>query len=160
GLLELSPEAAQSAVDVMDRRAEPEARERAEERIADPPMQHGHRAVLDAPAPRGEAAALHEIASLLELAHEPRHLAEVVAVVRVPHDHELAASPRDPGHQGAPVPAHLDGDQARPGAHGDLSRSIGAPIVGDDDLPADAALAQRALRLLDARGERVRLVEA
>ena len=65
-----------------------------------------------------------------------------------------------PPMSAAPYPRSATTIDARAQPTRDLLRAVGAAVVGDDDLAVDPVLANRALRLLDADPERVRLVEA
>ena len=154
------PEAAQPAVDVVHRRAEPAPHEHREHRVAPPAVQEGHRAGEDRAAAGRQAAPLHERVAGAQLLDELRDLAEVVAVVGVAHDHPAAARRGDAAHERRAVATVLDRDDARTEPLGDLLGAVGAAVVGDDDLAGDAGLGQAAPRLLDAGRERVRLVEA
>ena len=98
-------EAAHAAVDVVDRRAEPAARHAREHRVAEPAVQARHRAGQHASAARLQPAALHEVVALAQPLDELRHLAEVVAVVGVAHDHEAPARRCDAAHQRGAVAA-------------------------------------------------------
>jgi hypothetical protein len=103
----------------VDRRAEPTAGDPRQERIAEPPVQRGHRAGQDDAAPRWESAALDQVEALPELGYEPRHVAEVVAIVGVAHDDERAPGGRDGAHEGVAVAPGRDVYDPRAEALGD-----------------------------------------
>src|SRR5262249_37626391 len=102
----------------------------------------------------------HQVVTLAQLLNERAQLREVVTVVGVTHDDVPRPGGVDPGTEGAAVPLHLDMDDAGPQPTRDLRRSVRAAIVRDDDLALDPALAQEVLRLPDARGQALGLVQA
>ena len=123
-------------------------------------MQPRHRARQHASSARFEPAALHQLVTVPKPGDELRQLAEVVAVVRVSHDHEPAARGSDASHERGAVALVGDEHDPRAGGTGDRDRVIGAAVVGDDDLADDTGGVHREARLLNARGQRIRLVEA
>ncbi len=153
-------EAAKAAVDVVDGRAEPAPRDPREHRVAEPAMQARHRAGQHASAARLEAATLHEVVPLAEAFDERRRLAEIVAVVRIPHDDEAPARGFDPAHQRGAVPPAGDLHEPRAFGSRDCGGAVGAAVVSDHDLAGDSRVLDGGQRLPDARRERVRLVEA
>ena len=112
------------------------------------------------PAAGWQPAALHEVVPVAELLDELRHLQEVVAVVGIAHDDELAPRGGDAAYECVAVAPGGHLDDARPHAPCNVLRAIRASVVRHDDLAGGAAGAQRHVRLVDAYGQRVRLVEA
>ena len=96
---EIARESAQAAINIVDGRTKPVARQHGEHRVAKPTMQEWHCTRQYSPASGFEATALHEVEPLSEPLHELRHLAEVVTVVGVAHDHEPASRGCDASHQ-------------------------------------------------------------
>ena len=88
--------------------------------------------------------------SAQELFDELRDLQEVVAVVRVAHDHVTAAGRGDPTHQRTAVSGPLDPDDAGAEPLRDHRRLVGAAVVGNDDFAMDAAVGDRFASLEDA----------
>ena len=160
-LIERLREAAHAAVDVVDGRAEPAARNPREHRDCRTSDAARHGAGQHASAARLEPAALHEVVPFAKALDELRQLAEVVAVVRVAHDDEPPARGVDAAHQGGAVAAI--GDRNEPRAFGPVAiagESSVLPLSATTTSPAIRRLLHRGQRLPDARRERVRLVEA
>ena len=72
-------------------------------------MQHRHRARADA---AGEAVAHHQVVALAQLGQEARDVREVIAVVRIGHEHIGAAGGGDARVQRGTVAANRYGDEA------------------------------------------------
>ena len=91
--------------------------------------------------------------------HEARDVAKVVAVVGISHDDELATGSGDAAHQGVAV--SLGGNAHNAGSQllGDFDRTVGAAVVGHDNLARDVGVRNRALRLADAGGQRLFLIQ-
>ena len=150
------PERAHPAMEVAARAPEQQIAQPGEDRVPDVSIQRRHRAGLDTAE---EAVPHHELGAAAQRADERFETAEVVAVVGVGHHDELRTRGRDAGEQRAPVP--LDGDVDHAGAQpaGDLLRAVGAAVVGDDHLAVDREVLHGPLRLGDAGGQRLGLVE-
>ena len=123
-------------------------------------MQPWHRAGKDATATRLEPAALDQFVSLAQALDELRQLAEIVAVVRVAHDHEPSVRGVDAAHQCGAVTLVGHRHDPRPLGARDVHRRVGAAVVGHDNLADDAGRLHGGERLADAGRQCVRLVEA
>ena len=88
------------------------------------------------PQPRPE----HHVCALVDLGHERLELAEVVGAVGVADDDDSAARGRESGEIGAAVPALRLVDDSRALFLGDVDRSVGGSVVGDDHLAGKAEL--------------------
>ena len=150
-------EAAQAAVHVAHRGVKEDAADEGQDGVADPPVRPHHRACLDA---SGEAVAHHQVVAFAQLGDERSNGQEVVAVVGVTHDHELASRRLDAADQGAAVALARHVDDTHPQLPGHRQRAVGAAVVGDDDLRRQAVFLDCLLRLADADGQRLGLVEA
>ena len=135
---------------------EQEAADGRQDRVPEIAVQKRHGAGRDA-AP--EAVSHDEVVSVAKLLDEGHQGREVVAVVRVAHDDELAGCRLDAAHEGAPVAFLLHVDDTRPESFRDLDRAVRAAVVGDDDLAFEIVLAERSSRLRDTRLEGLRFVE-
>src|SRR6185437_667963 len=143
-------ESPEPAVHVLDRGAEPAARQPGEHRVSPPPMKKRHRAGHYASTSGGKAATLHEVIPFAKLRQESGDLSEVVAVVGVAHHHVATARRSDSAHQRASVTLLGNWDDTRAKRGRDFLRPVRASIVGDDHLARDLMLAQRLHRLADA----------
>ena len=94
-------------------------------------MQRRHGAIFDAAL---KSVAHDQIVTRLEFFDEVVKGSEIVAVVRVAHDHELSMSGFDPHLQCIAIAALRDDDDARAMGFRDFNRSIGAAVIRDDDL--------------------------
>jgi len=150
-------EAAQAAMEIAGADAEEQAAEIAEHRVAEITVQHRHGAGLDA-AP--ETVAHHQLRPVAQARHEGVERAEIVAVVGVAHDDEAATGGGDAAQQGSSVTLLRDRHDARAHPARDLLRAVGAAVVGDQHLARDTGALEETLRLADAGGERLGLVEA
>jgi hypothetical protein len=143
-------------VHVADRRLEKDATDPGQDRIADP-VQPRHRPTLNA---TGKAVAEHQVVTVAKLLDQRGDGGEVVAVVSVAHDHELAAGGLDAAAKRIAVA--LLGDVNDPDAQlfrDDLG-AVGAAVVGDDDLRGQAIALDGLLRVLDACSQGFHLVQA
>lgn len=84
---------------------------------------------------------------------------EIVAVVGIAHDDIAATGRFDAAERRSPVAALRNIHDAGAEIRGDPRRSIGAAVVGDDDFARNGIGLQEGLRLPDAHGERLRLVQ-
>ncbi len=128
--------------------------------IPDPPVLPRHGARRDLSPACGQPATHHQIVALLELAHEALNSREIIAAVRVPQDHPFPPRRFNPSAQGAPIAFLLDEDHPRSCLPGDVSRAVGAPIIGDQHLAAQPCPLQAGAGHLNTPGQRFRLVEA
>src|SRR5260370_18780594 len=94
--------------------------------IAEVLMQGRHGAWFDF-AP--EAVAHHDVVAFAQFFHESRHVGEVVAVVRIPHDNEWAAGSGDARAQRRAVPALRHANHARTVLFGNLNRAVRRPVI-------------------------------
>jgi hypothetical protein len=156
-LVGLLAEAAQTAIEIPDVTVPEEEPSEARERwISEVLMQRRHRALLNASA---EAVAHDEVRAPAQLLHEARDVAKIVAVVGIPHNDELAARSCDSAHQGVAVSLGLDADNAGSELLGDFDRTVGAAVVGHNDLARDVGIRNRKLRLANAGGQRLFLIQ-
>ena len=155
-----SREPAHAAVDVANLGPEHVACQEREHRIAQPAMQPGHGARFHRAAAGRQPATLHQVVSLSQLGDELRDVAEVVAVVRVAHDHVAPARRADAAHQGVAIAACADWYDTRAERRRDLDGAVGAAVVRDDDFSLDSSRLQGGEGLLDAHAHGLVLVEA
>jgi hypothetical protein len=153
-------ESAKPAVNVVDRRPKPPAGDPRKHRIAKPAVEAWHRTREDASTAGSEPATLHKVAALAQALDQRRKLAEVVALVGVAHHDEVSASGLDSSHERRAVPTLGNRHNASALRRRNLSRTVRAPVVRNDDLAGDARLLHRRQRLPDACRKRVRFVEA
>ena len=85
--------------------------DRGQHRIAKILVQRRHRIRLDAPA---EAVPHDELVAFAQLLHKGIQRGEVVAVIRIAHDDELAARALDAAQKCGAIAAGGYGDDARP----------------------------------------------
>ena len=104
-----------------------------------------------------ETIAHHEVITFAQFRHKFVQLREIVGVIGIAHQDELTARRGDPALQGAAVAAPLHGDDARAKVPGNLLRSVGAAVVGDDHFAADAMPLQGVDRFFDANARRLPL---
>ncbi len=140
-------EATQATMRILDRRAEKEVQDAGKDRVADVAVHPRHGSGQNASL---EAIAHHQLVAPAQLLDKGRQPREVVGIVGVAHDDVLAQGGRDPSLQSATVTLALDVDHARPLVAGQLLRTVGAAIVGHDDLTADAHAVEARARLGDA----------
>ena len=76
-----------------------------------------------------EPVAQHDVIALAQLFHESRHVAEVVAVVRVPHNNEGTSRAGDARSQCCAVPPLLHANHARAMLFRNLNRTVRRPVV-------------------------------
>jgi hypothetical protein len=148
---------AHAAVEVADAGAEEESAKEGEGRVADVAILPGHGAGLDAAS---EAVAHHEVGAGTQALQKAGDVREVVAAVGIAHEDEAAAGGGDAPAQGVAVALGGDGDDAGSVCLGDGLGTVGAAVVGDDDLRVDLAGRDRGGDLLQAVREGERLVEA
>src|SRR5262245_52490759 len=115
-------------------------------------MKHRHRTRLYAAA---KPVSHHEVKALAQFGHETVQLTEVVAVVAVSHDHEPAARRANAAEQRTAIPPRFDIDHARTARDRDVTRSVRAPVVGDQDLAVDVGTLEKRSRLADAHTKRL-----
>src|SRR5688500_134329 len=89
-------ETAHAAVNVAHGHAEHGASKQRKRRVAEPAMKKRHGAWQYGASPGGKTAALNQVTTLPQLGDEPGDVAEVIAVVRVAHDHVTATRRADP----------------------------------------------------------------
>ncbi len=153
-------EPAQAAIDIMDRRAEPDSRHGREHGISPPPVQERHGRFFDAAPARRQPAAKHERVAGAQLFHKPAQIAEVVTVVRIPHDDECPARRLDAAHQRRPVAFFRDIHDTRAAVEGYLPGAVGAAVVGQDHLPGNLVVTEPLHGFPHANAHAVRLVQA
>ena len=82
-----------------------------------------------------EPVAHHHVIAFAQFFHESRHIAEVVAVVRVPHDDERTAGAGDARAQRSAVAALRHSNHPRSVLFRDSHRIVRRAVVRDDYLP-------------------------
>src|SRR5579872_6316560 len=119
-------------------------------------MEEGHGSTLNAAL---ESISHDEIVALPQLIDEGLDGREIVTIIRVPHDDEGAAGVGDAAHECVAVAlsVHVNHARSQAGSYG--LRTVGTPVIGDDNLPGNPMLVQRCSRLRDARSQRLRFVE-
>ncbi len=120
-------------------------------------MEQRHGAVLDLPP---EPSADDESRTLARLVDEPQQHGEIVGLIPVAHQHELATRLKEAPLQGGAIAFYRAPDDARTRCLCDAHARVGAAVVGDDHLAGDSCLFQGAQRLLDAGGDRLLFIEA
>ena len=153
----VAPEPAHSGVEIADGTPEKEPAESGEDRVSYVSVEGRHRAWLDLAQ---EAVPHHQVKPGAELVEEPPCLAKVVTLVGVRHHHVHAARGGDAREKRGPIPAFSHRNHARAASRGDLSRSVGAPVVRDYHLGINSECRYGCDRLVDAGADRRRLVEA
>src|SRR5688500_2371099 len=108
-------------------------------------MKRRHGARHHTTSPRGQTAALYEVESLSQLLDEARNLQEIVAVVRVSHDHEAPARCGYSTHERVAIAPLAHGNHPSSQPLGDCLGAVRASVVGNDHLTADPGIAQRSL---------------
>jgi hypothetical protein len=83
---------AQTAVNVVDRRAEPFPCEKGKNWIANPTLQEWHRTRLNRTTTRRKPTSLDQVKSFSQFFYNLRELEKIVAVVRVRYDDESVCS--------------------------------------------------------------------
>src|SRR5207244_13122377 len=86
-------------------------------------------------------APLNQFKSFSQFFNDLRDLKEIVTVISIPYDDELAARSSNSSHQCAAVAWFLDHYDARAMALRDSPRQIGAPLVRHHNFPRDAMFA-------------------
>ena len=122
-------------------------------------MQGRHGAGPDASSAARKPTTLHEVETRAQLFEKPGDLAEIVAVVRVPHDDVTPARRFDAACQRAAITGLLDANDPCSESLGNLTRSIGAAVVSDDDFSGDVIFAEGFLGLEDATLESVGFIQ-
>src|SRR5215467_4933488 len=120
-------------------------------------MQGGHRSWSDAPA---KAVAEHQVISSPQFVDERLQRQKVVTIVGVAHYYKPAARLVDAGAQRIPISLRRRPHDASAETTGDLPRTVGAAIVGDDHLTLNIVCLEIAQSLPDTGTYRARLVEA
>src|SRR5262245_53768908 len=92
----------------MKRRTKHVPNQHREDRIAEPSVRERHCAWHDSSTPRRKPAALNPICSFAESLDKLRDLTEIVAIVGVPHNNELAACRRNASHQSITISLSFD----------------------------------------------------
>jgi hypothetical protein len=108
----------------------------------------------------GHAAAHDEIGSCAEFFDEGLDLAEVVAAVGLAHDEVFSLGGLHAVAKGVAVAFFGNIHNPRAELAGDVLRSVGAAVVGDEDFALDSRRGESALRGGNAVGQRLRLVQA
>src|SRR5437867_635766 len=94
------------------------------------------------------------------LDHELWYFREVIAVVCITHDDELATGLFDSSPQRISVPFDLGMDDPCAVLLGKLNRSVGRPVIGYDNLATHVGDLERREGLVDARRDRTDFVQA
>ena len=144
-------------MEVVHLRREEQAPDAREDGVADVLVQERHRARVNATR---ESVAHHEVVPFAQALQERIDARKVVAVVGIAHDDELALRRLDPALKSSAVPLALHRHDPGAGARGELSRPVGAPVVGDDHFTDDAEPVEALQRVAHARLDGLRLVKA
>jgi hypothetical protein len=152
----LAAHGAHPAVRVADAGAEEQVEQPGEDRVADVPVQPGHRAGLDVV----HAVADHHLGALLERGDEAGNLVEVVCQVGVRHHDVAATRGLEPGEVGAAVAAPVLDHHAGARLLGQPRGVVLGVVIGDDDLAVHPHAHDRLQGGADARGDVLRLVQA
>ena len=153
----VAAQAAQAAMEIADAGAEEHPPDQAEHGIAEIAVQERHGAGRDA---AGKAVAHHEVGAFAQLGEKQLEAGEIVAVVGVAHDDEAAARRGDPGPQRRAVAALGHRDDAGAARQRIFHRAVARAVVRDQDFAGDAGAGEEAMRLVDAGGDGLGLVEA
>src|SRR5207245_6170988 len=116
----------------------------------------GHGAGLNT---SGKAVAHHKVSALAPFGDKLGHLREVIAVVAVSHDDEVALRGFDARTKGVSVSLGGNMDDARAVLLGDVDGAVGRAVVGYDDLATNAGGGKRRASLIDADRDGFRFVE-
>src|ERR1700734_2581534 len=116
-----------------------------------------HRPAFDLAA---TAISHHDVVALPPHFDEARHLAEVIAVVRIAHDDELPASGCNSSPQSRAITTRRHTYDACAKFFGDVGRSVRRTVVRNDNLAAQSSGLKRVERLSDANPNRIGLVKA
>lgn len=101
----------------------------------------------------------HHVVSFSKLLDETGNQSEVVTIVGVAHDDELAFGRGDAAHQSGSVAALLDRNDTRAYGLGQGLRAIGAAVIGNDYFAGNSAAPQGSESLFNANFERLGLVQ-
>src|SRR5207237_5649125 len=101
-----------------------------------------------------------EVASVTPLGHRGGHLSEIVTLISITHDDEAPASFFDALSQGITVAFDRGVDHTRAVRLGDLDRTVGGSIVGDDDFSADSTFTECGYGLVHADGNGASFIQA
>ena len=104
-------------------------------------------------------AAHHQFVTGVQLLHEGRDTAEIVAIIGVTNDDPSTLCRGYSPPQGAAVPSLCYLDHTRTCATRNFLRTIRAAIVRNHHLARDGELYERVVRFTNADGQRFRLVE-
>ena len=155
----VAAEGPQAAVGIAHPRMEKEIEDPREHRIAQVAVHRRHRPGHDLPS---ETVAHAEVVALLQLRHHRHTLAKIVGGVAIAHHDEATAGLLDPVDERGPIaPLWAEGHPAAPRL-GILAATVGAAIVGDQDLGREPAGGERRDRLLgrvDAGWQRDPLIQ-
>src|SRR6516164_1627864 len=100
-------------------------------------MERRHRARFDSAL---ESISHDELLTSSQLSDKRVESGEIIAVVRITHDHEASGGRFNPSDQCGTVTSVGNADYPSAERLGQLLRSVGAAIVGDKHFPADPAL--------------------
>ena len=100
-----------------------------------------------------------EIAALAQARDERLEVSEIVTPVGVAHDDVRAMGGANAFQQRRAIAARLDAHDPRSAGQRNPDRPVGAAVVGNHDLAVEVRAREEAARLVDASGERLRLVE-
>ena len=125
--------------------------------VAEVLVQFRHRPRLDFAA---EPIAQTEVRPAAELLDEAANVREVVGIVGVAHDDELAAGLVEAAPQGVAVTFEMVRDDPRPRRLGDLDAVVGRAVIDDHHFAFDAQIVDRANRFLHADADGFLFVQA
>ena len=107
-----------------------------------------------------EPVAHHHVVAFAQFFHESRHVAEVVAVVRIPHNDERAAGAGDARAQRSAVAPLRHANHPRSVLFRDSNRIVRRAVVRDDYFPGYPRSLERLHGFVHAIRQRVRFIQA
>ena len=143
-------------MEIAERDRKEQAAEKAQNGIAEIPVQERHRVAGD---PALKPVAHDEIAALAQARDEGLEVSEIVTPVGVAHDDVRAMGGANAFQQCRAIAARLDAHDPRSAGQRNPDRPVGAAVVGNHDLGRQTMAADRLLCLDDAAFECFRLVE-
>ena len=155
-LQQLSTEATDSAVRIVDRGTVDEPDQPRNEWVADVTVAPRHRAALHLsrkPIPD------HEVVPLTQLLEDSRNVVVVVLAVRIGEDHKASSCVSRPPAHCAAVSSDSHMHDASASGSGDLGRSVRGAVVSHDDLPGQLTSVQNLAGVTHAMLDGAHLVE-
>ncbi len=107
-----------------------------------------------------KAVSHHQIGAGLKVSEKAAEIAQIVAVVGIPHDDVTSARRGDARREGGTVTAQVGVNDACAAGRGDRLRSVGAAIVGHQHLAAQLGFRQKRRCLADADSNSFGFIQA